>query len=195
MELNELVERCREGDAAAWEALVRRYQGKVYAYALDYLRNPEEARDLAQEVFVRIYERLDRCRDASSFVPWMLRMTRNAAIDRIRRAKTRPRAIGTPVEEILSLASPVPSPVENLATNRRQSLVRRAMERLTALNREIVRLKEIEGLSFESVAQILQVPVGTTKSRSARARIELAREVAALMKEEGWPEGTPGRDV
>src|ERR1700757_3532066 len=73
-----ILERCRQGDDLAWEALVRLYQARVYAVACHYMRNSEDARDVAQEVFVRIYERLDSFHGDQAFLPWMLKLARNA---------------------------------------------------------------------------------------------------------------------
>lgn len=185
MELPELLTRCRAGDALAWEALVRRYQGRVYSTAYFYLGHAEEARDLAQEVFVRVYERLDRCTRDETFVPWMLQIARNAAIDRLRRLKARPQSSAIPVDEMGDLRSSWPDPAEELRVHRRRALVHRALGKLGSLNREILLLKEIQGMTFESISNLLQAPLGTVKSRSHRARLELAREIALLMKDEG----------
>jgi RNA polymerase sigma-70 factor (ECF subfamily) len=180
MELTELLERCRNGDGLAWEGLVRRYQGRIYGIAYYYTGNPDEARDLAQEIFVRIYQRLDACSNDETFVPWMVRLARNACIDRLRRMKARPPAAGIPVEEMFDLKSPVPDPAEQYRIDSRKQLVHRALQKLSQINREIILLKEIQGLSLEEVSETLKIPVGTVKSRSNRARIELARQVMAM---------------
>ena len=88
-ELDLLLLRCRQGDAPAWEALVRRYQARIYGFALHYLRDREEARDTAQEIFIKMYQHMDGVRDGGSFLPWMLRLTRNCCIDRVRSRKAR----------------------------------------------------------------------------------------------------------
>lgn len=185
MEIGELLDGCRRGDELAWEALVRRFQARVYGIAVFYLGNAEEARDLAQEVFVRLYRRLDACTNDETFVPWLIQIARNAAIDRLRRIKARPQGVGTPVEEMWDLASPEPGPEEHLRTTRRRDLVHRALAKLSRINREIILLKEIQGMSLESIAELLKVPIGTVKSRSNRARIELAREIVTMAKDSG----------
>ncbi len=185
MELTTLITRCRAGDDLAWEALVRRFQGRIYGLALFYLGNAEEARDCAQEVFVRIYRRLDSCTNDETFVPWMIQIARNAAIDRLRRMRVRPSHHAVSIEDAGDLVSTEPGPDEDLHRERRRNLVHAALEKLSRINREIVILKEIQGLSLERIAVILDLPLGTVKSRSHRARIELAREVIALAPEEG----------
>jgi RNA polymerase sigma-70 factor (ECF subfamily) len=180
MELATLLERCREGNELAWEALVRGYQGRVFGLAVHYLGDPEEARDVAQEIFVRIFRKLDDCTDATRFVPWMLRVARNACIDQIRRRKARPPAHDVPVEDVHDLASSSPAPDEALYDSSRKQLVHRGIQSLGELNREIIVLKDIQGLSLEEIAKMLEIPLGTVKSRCSRARLELARKLATL---------------
>jgi RNA polymerase sigma-70 factor, ECF subfamily len=184
-DLKTLLERCRRGDDLAWESLVRRFQGRIHGIAIFYLGNAEEARDLAQEVFIRLYRRLDTCTNDETFVPWIIQITRNAAIDRLRRIKARRGGNAVPIDDIYDLRSTDPDPDETWRRNRRRALVHRALDRLSHINREIVILKEIQGLALDRIASMLDLPLGTIKSRSHRARIELAREVIALQGEEG----------
>ncbi len=180
MEDAELVHRCRAGDELAWEVLIRRYQGRIYALAYHYVRHAEEARDLTQDIFVRIYRGLPRFQKSESFVPWMLRIARTAAIDHLRRRKARPPADDIPVEDMYGLADDGPGPDDQLEALSCKQLVHRALKSLTEAHREVILLKDIQGLSLEEISGILDVPVGTVKSRSNRARLELAREVLSL---------------
>ena len=180
MELATLLERCRQGNELAWEALVRGYQGRVYGLAVHYLGDAEEARDVAQEIFVRIYRKLDDCTDDARFVPWMLRIARNACIDHIRRRKARPPGRDLRAEDLHDLASSLPGPADELYDNARKELVHQGIQALGELNREIIVLKDIHGLSLEEIAKMLEVPLGTVKSRCNRARVELARKLVAL---------------
>ncbi|MCU0612768.1 MAG: sigma-70 family RNA polymerase sigma factor [Candidatus Eisenbacteria bacterium] len=180
MELTELLQRCRNGDELAWEALVRTYQGRIYGIAYGYVGNAEEARDLAQEVFVRIYRKLTTCRDPQRFLPWMVRIARGVCVDHLRRAKARPPAHDVPIEEDVSLADDDPNPEQHAITNARKRLVYRGLRTLSVINREIIVLKEMQGLPQEEIASMLKVPLGTVKSRANRARIELAKAILAL---------------
>jgi RNA polymerase sigma-70 factor (ECF subfamily) len=181
VELATLVERCRRRDELAWEALVRRLQSRVYGTALHYLRSPEDARELAQDVFVRLYRHLDTIEfsDEGMFVGWLVQTTRNAAFDRLRQARSRPPRADVPAEEA-GLADAQPSPEAATLAEARHDLVHRAMAELSEINREILLLKEIQGLDIKQVAEILHIPLGTVKSRANRARLELARRVLAL---------------
>ena len=181
MDHAELLARCRRGDQLAWEALVRRYQARVYGLALHYARDVEEARDLAQEVFVRIYTKLSSLPDDSIFLPWLLRLTRNICIDHLRRAKVRPVAAARTTEDAgPDPVDPGPTPEQAWVADDRRRMVHRALQRLSDVNREIIMLKEIQGLKLEEIAALLDLPLGTVKSRSNRARVELARAVIAL---------------
>ena len=180
MELSEILQSCRNGDELAWEAMVRQYQARVYAIAYHYLGNSEDARDLAQEVFVRIYQNLHLCSDAKMFIPWMIRIARNACVDHLRRRKARPPAHDIDVTEATYLTAQGGNPEEQWAESSKKRLVYRALRELTDLNREIILLKEILGLSLEEISSMLKVPLGTVKSRSNRARLELAQKLFAL---------------
>ena len=197
-EIARLVRRCREGDELAWEELVRRFQNRVLGLVTHYVRSREDARDVAQEVFVRVYRALPNFENEERFVPWLLRVARTCAIDHSRRRAARPPAQDVPVEDMHALADPTPDPGERAERASERGLVRRALDRCSELHREILLLREVQGLALNEVAELLGIPSGTAKSRAARARAELAREVMALEDEEarrldeldGWrPEG------
>lgn len=187
MDVATLLVRCRRGDDLAWEALVRAHQSSVYAVTRHYLRDAEEARDVAQDIFVRLYERLDSFAGGDTFKAWLLRMARNACIDRLRRLKARPPATDVPVENV-TLASD-DDPERNAEGEARDRLLRRAVAELSEKNREVLLLKEIQGLKLEEVANLLGLPLGTVKSRSSRARLELASTLRRL--DPSFGAGTP----
>ena len=191
-ELDPILERCRQGDNLAWEALVRRTQSRVYGLALQYVRDPDEASDLAQEIFIKIYRNLHKMETGSAFLPWMVRLSRNCCIDRIRRIKARPPARDVVVDEDLELTSRAPSPEQSWDTDRRKQLVYQAMGKLSEQNREILLLKEIQQLKLTEIAGMLGLPVGTIKSRASRARVELAKSVLELDPSYGAAAATGG---
>jgi RNA polymerase sigma-70 factor, ECF subfamily len=180
-ELDGLLSRCGQGDPCAWEALVRRYQARIYGYALHYLRDPEEARDVAQEIFIKMYQHVDGVRDGRTFVPWMLRLARNCCIDRIRNRKVRPFDFAAEADgETVDRASLHASPEDSLIETARRALLYRALAKLNATNRQIVLLKDIEQLHLADISTRLGLPLGTVKSRCNRARVELAKAVRSL---------------
>ena len=176
---------CRQGDDLAWEALVRRYQGRVLAVAMHYMRNTEDANDVAQEAFIKLYRSLDSLREGEAFLPWMLRLTRNCAIDRIRRLKVRTPEHAVPVEEGPEIVAQQPSPEDNSLTSWRSGLLYRALDRLSEQSREVIMLKDIQELQLKEIADMLALPVGTVKSRSHRARIELAEVIQQMEASSG----------
>ena len=180
LDAESLLERCRKGDNLAWEAFVRRYQSRVYAVAWHYMRNAEDARDTAQEIFIRLYERLDTFRDEEAFLPWMLRLARNACIDALRRRKARPPATDVTVDDAIQIPAADPTPEERSESRSSRDLLYRALDRLSESDREILLLKEIQGLKVEQISSLLGIPTGTVKSRCNRARIELATKVRRL---------------
>jgi RNA polymerase sigma-70 factor, ECF subfamily len=187
MDLAMLLERCKAGDELAWEALVRQFQARVFGIAFHYTGNSEDARDLAQEIFIRIYRHLDLCGDEGMFVPWMIRISRNACIDHLRRKKARPAPADVAVDEMVHLQAPGLNPEEHSMADARRQVIHLAFRKLTALNREVILLREILELPLEEIASMLKIPLGTVKSRINRARIELAERVRALAAHVGEP--------
>ncbi len=188
----ELLKRCQKGDELAWEVLVRQHQGRICAIAYGYVGEQDDALDLAQDIFVRVYERLHTCVEAEKFVAWMTRIARNACIDHLRRRKARPPRQDIPAEDMMNLSSGGPTPEDQLIRSSRQRLVHRALQKLSEINREIIVLKDIQGLPLEEISGMLDLPLGTVKSRSSRARIELARTITDMGAGPGGPDGTAG---
>jgi RNA polymerase sigma-70 factor (ECF subfamily) len=179
IDLDDLLLRCRQGDAVAWEALVRRFQPRIYGFALHYMRDDEEARDTAQEIFIKMYRHLDDFRDGLAFMPWMLRLARNCCIDRIRSRQARPQDRQV-AAQTFECASRDASPEETLLEDARRALFYRALATLTATSREIVLMKDIQEMRISEISTRLGLPTGTVKSRSNRARSELAKAVRSL---------------
>ena len=159
---------------------MRRYQSRICAIAYGYVGNADEARDLAQDIFLRVYRKLDSCPEPERFRPWLIRVARNICLDHLRRLKARPPRQDIPAEEMYSLRDPGPSPEDLWEADARKRLVYKAMQGLSKVNCEIILLKDMQGLSLEEISRILDIPLGTVKSRSNRARLELAKAVRAL---------------
>lgn len=184
-ELAALVEPCRSGDAQAWETFVRGLQGRIFALSYSYVGDREEARDLAQEIFVRLYETRDQWAPGDEFLPWLFRVARNRSVDYLRRRKVRTPARVVPEETLDELPDHAPTAEAQVVAADRRSLLHAAMRGLSAINREIVVLRDVHGLSVRHVADILAIPAGTVKSRASRARVELAERVLALSRGRG----------
>jgi RNA polymerase sigma-70 factor (ECF subfamily) len=180
-----LVERCRAGDDLAWEAFVRQVQGRIFALSYSYAGDREDARDLAQEILVRLYEARSRWPSGDEFVPWLFRVARNRSVDYLRRRNVRRFGATAGEEAMADLPDPAPGAEAQAIVSDRRRLLHAALRGLSAINREIVVLRDVHGLPIQQVASILGVPLGTVKSRASRARVELAERVLALARGRG----------
>ena len=180
MNLDRLVAECRRQNELAWEELVRRFQGRVYGIALHSTHDAEEAREITQDVFLKLYQGIGSCPEGALFLPWLIRITRNSCIDHFRRTRARPPMNDVPLEKASRhLAGPDNPELRAISTSR-FGLFYRALSHLTRLNRELIILKEIHELSIIEIASLLNIPIGTVKSRSNRARLELAERIMQL---------------
>ena len=175
---SELLRRCRAGDQVAWGELVARHTRKVFGLAYRFVGRVDEAEDLTQETFVKVYQNLERYRDSDgSFPTWLMTVARNQAIDHYRRRKEeRLRRTDEP-EGMDTLSSPDEGPLHRLEREQRIQLVRRGLATLPVDLREPLILCDLQGLPYEEAATILQVPLGTVKSRINRGRQELAKRL------------------
>lgn len=182
-----LLELCRGGDPQAFSRLVALHEGMVFNLAARLLGDPEEAKDAAQEVFLQVFRTLSRFEGRSSLRTWIFRIVVNHCRNRQRwwrrRRKDRCCAIEdlTPTQEARLSASPGESPYEHARRGERARQVQAALLRLSFDHRAILLLREVQGLSCEQVAAALHVPEGTVKSRLARARDALRRELAPTL--------------
>ena len=184
-DLEQTIYECQRGNALAWEALIKQYQGRVYGVAWYFFRNAEEAEDVSQEAFVKVYRRLGTFRnEVDSFVPWLLAITRNCCIDRLRKLKTKSRYEDQFEEEIETISAKLETqhddPESINGEQQRRNLLYQALDEFDATNRDIILLKDIQGMKTEDVAEILSLPIGTVKSKSNRARIKLAKILSSL---------------
>ena len=180
----ELVEGCRRGDEAAWRELVRRHTRKVFGLAYRFAGRVDEAEDLTQEVFVKVYERLERYRaDTGSFGTWLMTVARNHAIDHYRRRREERLRTFDAAEDLERFASREERQDRSLEREERARLVRRAVRSLPRELREALVLCDLQGLAYEEIAESLGVPLGTVKSRINRGRLELARRLLGRREE------------
>lgn len=174
------LRRLRRGDQRAFADLVKQHQDRVYSLCLRMLGDAAEAEDLSQEVFLAVHRHLPRFRGECRLSTWIFRVTRNHCLNRIKSAERRgatERAAQVDTEPVLSEGAPEPDKALLGAEERRR--VQAALARLSAEHRLLVVLRDIEGLSYEDVARIAELPAGTVKSRLHRARSALARLLAA----------------
>ena len=177
MDEQKLISLARRGDQAAFEQLLDHYQKPVYHQALRLVGNPEDAADVTQEVFLKVWKHLPSFRGESSFSTWLYRLTDNAALDLIRREKKRRGDSSLDDEEgALTLpADPAPTPHQAIEQKELHQAVAEGLAQLSEEHRQVLVMREINGLSYEQIGSILDLSPGTVKSRIARARISLAK--------------------
>ena len=179
-----LVERCKTGDQIAYGQLVRKYQGSVFNLCRKMVRNPEEARDLAQEAFVKTFASLERYNPVYAFSSWLFKITSNLCIDHIRKQRMKLYSIDDPVEGdegpiTRELADPGQRPDQLSEDSELRDAIRAAIDQLPEHYRVILILRHQEQLSYEEIAQSLSIPLGTVKARIHRAREGLKVQLAA----------------
>ncbi len=172
---NELVVRCLQRDEYAWQLLVERHSHRILNIAFQFTGRREEAEDLAQEIFLRVYRSLGRFDLNTVFLPWLVRVSRNLCIDEYRsRAREKAALVG---EEPDPERTPdqAPGPLRNLEERELEKRIRSGLARLPEELRTALVLRDLQGLSYLEIAEALELPEGTVKSRIHRGRLELAR--------------------
>jgi RNA polymerase sigma-70 factor (ECF subfamily) len=173
-----LVERCLAGNAEAWEDLVRQHTRRVYGICYRFTGRDSEAQDLTQDVFLRVFRALGSFRAVEGcFTTWLTRLTRNLLIDHYRR--TRNQRITDSIEEQLPRveqgAVAVARPDSQLAGREASEMLQSALSRLSPELRETIILRDLQDMEYREIANVLEIPEGTVKSRLNRGRAELAR--------------------
>jgi RNA polymerase sigma-70 factor (ECF subfamily) len=176
----ELVRRVLSGQEELFEVLVRRYQTRIHSHVARMVGNRDDALDLTQEIFVKVFQALSRYNPEFKFSTWLFRIAGNAAIDYLR--KRRPRTV--PLEQpapsgdregvsTFEYKSSGPDPFAELRNTERGQAISRAIAGLPPEFRELITLRHFTGLSYEEIAEIKQMPLGTVKNKLFRARAVL----------------------
>lgn len=177
----DLVSRCLEGDGAAWDTLVRTYWRRVFNIAYKFVARFDEAEDLTQEIFVKLFRALPTYDRRASFETWLTRVSRNLCIDHYRRRRREEERFTDEIDpDAIELEELVSRPDATVEQREEVSIVRQALAKLPPTYREAVALRDIHELSYEQIAERLQLAEGTVKSRINRGRKELARHLQML---------------
>ena len=179
----EIVQRILAGDELLFEVLVRRYQARVLSHVARMVKNRDDALDLSQEIFVKIFQALERYNPEYKFSTWLFRIAGNAAIDHLR--KRRPRTVPLEVRDPdgQTLSSPEYKssdldPYAILRNSERGDAIARAIQGLPDEFRELIGLRHFTGLSYEEIAELKGMPLGTVKNKLFRARAVLKDRLA-----------------
>ena len=188
-----LVQRCLGGDAAAWEEIVRLYHRRIYNVSYRFAGSSEDAEDLTQEVFIKMYRTLSSY-DVSkgAFITWVTTIARNLLVDHFRRSKhdrMTDSLESAPAgdDNVLTLGEQIPdlgpSPDAGVQVQETQKAVHQALRKLSPELREAVILRDLQEMEYREIARVLGVPEGTVKSRINRGRAELARHLSRTYRQ------------
>ena len=194
--IDAIIQRCLAGDQPAWDQIVRQHWRKVFNIAYKFTGKHDEAEDLTQDVFVKIFKSLDTFDRRANFQTWLVSVSRNLCIDHYRSVRKERETIDRDVDagELSPVAKTV-SPIQALEHRDRVQLLKKALDRLPETLRSAVLLRDIQELSYQEIADRLHLPEGTVKSRINRGRTELARQIRRLRDELEQTAGSaiPGR--
>ena len=186
----ELVRRVQGGDRLAFDLLVQKYQHRIAHLVARYIRDPAEVEDVTQEAFIKAYRGLANFRGESAFYTWLYRIAINTAKNHLVSAGRRVPDQGvdaTDAEQYESgtLLHETATPERQMLTDEVERAIYRTIESLPAELKEAITLREMEGLSYEEIAEVMDCPIGTVRSRIFRARAAIDDEVRPLMDETG----------
>jgi len=180
-EIEALIQRCLHGDQLAWDAIVKQYRRKVFNVAYKFVGRHEEAEDLTQDIFLKVFKSLGTFDRRANFQTWLISVSRNLCIDHYRSVRQERQTISHGVDpNALSPPSEEPGPVAALEQQDRVALLREALDALSAPLRTAVLMRDIQELSYQQIADRLRLPEGTVKSRINRGRTELARQIRKM---------------
>ncbi len=185
-----LIARCQKADVAAFNEIVGRYKGKIYAYILRMTGSAEDAEDLTQEVFVKMYTSVHTFRAEASVSTWLFRIAGNLCIDAFRRKKTRgvPLSLDAPLEESegegagREVSDSELAPETLLGRKELAGHIEAAISRLPNKLRAAILLHDVEGLAYEEIAEVEKVPLGTVKSRIFNGRVALRESLRPYLE-------------
>jgi RNA polymerase sigma-70 factor, ECF subfamily len=188
-----LVRRCIAGDAAAWEDLVQRYHRRIYNICYRFAGSADDAQDLTQEVFIKMYRTLNSYdTERGAFMTWVTTMTRNLLVDHFRKTKQERLtdsldAAPSEREDAMPLSEQLPdtgaAPDARAQSRQVGETVHQALQKLSPDLREAVILRDLQDMDYKEIATVLKVPEGTVKSRINRGRAELARLLQRTYKQ------------
>lgn len=184
----QLVERVQQGDKRAFDLLVIKYQHKIFSIISRFIKDNAEVHDVAQEAFIKAYRAIGNFRGESAFYTWIYRIAINTAKNHLVSRGRRPPSTDVEVEDAEFYAGgeslkDLATPENQLMRDQLEQVVFKAIEELPEDLRTAVTLRELEGMSYEEIAEVMACPVGTVRSRIFRARESIDRHLAPLIQE------------
>ncbi len=178
---NELIEKVQEKDNFAFEELVKRYEKLVYSVAYRMMNNKEDAEDITQVVFIKVYKKIDTFNENQSFKAWVCTITSNACIDEIRSRKNKQTfSLDKNIESDdgdfkKDLPSNEETPEEAIINKEKREIILNSINELKEESKQFIILRDIQGLSYEEISEQLDLKLGTVKSKIARSRTKLQK--------------------
>jgi RNA polymerase sigma-70 factor (ECF subfamily) len=173
----ELIKKSQKGDIESFEKLISSYQKKVFNIAFGMMHNHDDAYDISQEVFIRVFKSIRKFKGQSSFSTWLYRITTNACLDELRKRKNNKNIISIDQEIQLEdgevfrqIEDDGPTPELVAERNELREIIKEAISKLSDEHKEVIVLRDIQGFSYDDIADIIKCPQGTVKSRINRAR-------------------------
>ena len=189
-----LIEQCLAGDESAWATIVRQHWRRVFNIAYKFVGKHDQAEDLTQDVFLKLFKSLHTFDRRANFQTWLISVSRNLCIDHYRSVRKERETIDRSVDAAdLMPVSRETGPLRQLEHSDTRVLLRRALERLPPTLRTAVLLRDIQELSYQEIAERLELPEGTVKSRINRGRTELARQIRRLQPPNRMLDSPPRR--
>jgi RNA polymerase sigma-70 factor (ECF subfamily) len=180
-EIDEVIARCLQGDQVAWAVIMDRHRRKVFNLAYKFVGRHDEAEDLTQDIFVKIFKALHTFDRRANFQTWLISISRNLCIDHYRSVRKERATMARDVDASeLTPASRERGPLAQLEQSDLKEIIRRAMSELPDALRVAVTLRDLQEYSYQEIADQLHLPEGTVKSRINRGRIELARQIRRI---------------
>ncbi len=183
-----LIRQCQRGDRTAFDSLVRQYEQKAYQYAFRLTRDPDEAADIVSEAFVRVFNAIGNFRSQSAFATWLYRILTNCYLDRKKKDRSK---LHTSLESSVQLDTGEverqvqdfsPGPAEEAERSARETAVQSALSQMPDYQKAMLVMYHVENLTYEEIAERLDLPLGTVKSRLNRARLALRDLLAGSME-------------
>ncbi len=186
IEDRKLIQAARQGDQKAFESLLNKYRNLVYHVMMKMVRNPQEAEDLTQEAFIKAFHALESFNEEFAFSTWLMKIATNNCIDFLRKRKLRTYSIDEPLQYKddqvkIELPAHDPTPERQLLANERKQMIDAAIDSLPPRYRYVIILRHKEEKSYEEIAELLELPLGTVKARIFRAREMLNKKIKAII--------------
>jgi RNA polymerase sigma-70 factor (ECF subfamily) len=179
-----LIDQTLDGNTAAFGGLVRKYQNRLYNGMVNMLRNEAEAEDVVQDAFILALTKLSSFHGNSAFFTWLYRIAYNVAVSRIRRRKpTVSLNMGSDDSRPMEFEGDAPAPDERIRRIEDVEQLHQALDNLSDEHRDVLVLREMQELDYEAISEILDLPIGTVRSRIHRARSQLKHQLEILMAE------------